>query len=85
MNHSVQHRQNIFLRPFAHLNKTFLQQSLKIVVKQCVEKLDVGWIFYDTNSGDDTFFFCRIYCDWKESSKYTPGRKEIVSDLLCVR
>ena len=33
----------------AHLNYTFLQQSLKTVVKQCVKKLDVGWVIYNTN------------------------------------
>jgi hypothetical protein len=69
----------------AHLNITFLQQSLKVVVKQCVEKLDVGWVVYNTNNEDDLLLFCRLCCDMKENSKLTAGRKEVVSGLLCVR
>ena len=69
----------------AHLNITFLQQSLKVVMKQRVEKLDVGWILDETNSGEDVLFFCRLYCDRKESSKLAAGCKEVVSGLLCIR
>lgn len=81
---SIDRNINIFTT-IAHLNITILQQSLKVVVEQCSEKLDVGWITYDTDSRENVLLFCRFYCCWKESSKSTAGSKKVVADLLCIR
>jgi hypothetical protein len=54
-------------------NGKYLQSS-QMVVKQCVEKLDVGWVLYKTNSGEDVFLFITVEGKYKIHRRAQGGR-----------